>query len=132
MLQRPTASALTLVLSTFSALVGLFCAAVFLGLGATLALEGTGRYRLMANLAWVGVVLAVVGAVLLFWWTVAYWRSNGQSVRWGRWAVLVQLLVVLLALGAVAYGELRSVLYIPLAVGLLCNSVLLFATRIET
>lgn len=131
MSQRPTASALTLVLSIFSALAGLFCAAVFLGLTATLALEGTGRYRLVANLAWVGGVLAVFGSVLIFWWAFIYWRRNGQRLRWGRWVMLGQLLVLLLAFGAVAYGNLRPVLNIPLLIGVLCNSALLFSARTE-
>lgn len=131
MSQRPTASALTIVLSIFSALVGLFCAAVFLGLGATLALEGTGRYRLVANLAWVSVALAVLGSVLILWWAFVYWRRNGQPLHWRRWVVLVQLLTVLLAFGAVAYGNLRPVLNIPLISGLFCNGALLFAAQRE-
>lgn len=129
MSQRPTASALTVVLSIFSALAGIFCAAVFLGLSATLALEGTGRYRLVANLAWVGVALAVVGAMLILWWGFVYWRRNGQRLRWNRGVVLVQLLVVLLAFGAVGYGDLRAVLYLPLVLGLICNGMLLLSTR---
>lgn len=129
--QYATQPWLLLVLGVFSALVGIFCGAVFVGLGATLALEGTGRYRLMANLAWVGVVLAVLGAVLILWWAVVYWRGNGQRLGWGRWIGLVQLLVVLLAFGAVGYGDLRAVLYLPLVFGLICNGVLLLSIRSE-
>lgn len=131
MSQRSTASALTVVLSIFSALAGIFAAAVFLGLGATLALEGTGRYRLVANLAWAGVALAVVGAVLILWWAFVYWRSNGRRARWGRWVMFIQLPVLLLTFGAVTYGNLRPALNIPLVIGLFCNGALLFSTRTE-
>ncbi|MEZ4729064.1 MAG: hypothetical protein R3E79_18170 [Caldilineaceae bacterium] len=123
-----SSSSLTAGLAVVSALIGLFSAAVFLGLDATLALEGTGRYRLVANLAWVGVVLAVVGAVLVVWWAFVYGRHNGQRLCWGGWVVLVQLLIVLFAFGAVAYGDLRTMLYLPLVLGLICNGALLLAT----
>lgn len=125
---RATWSGLVFVLALLSALIGIFCAAVFLGLGATLALDGTGRYRLAANLAWVGVVVAIICAVLTLWLAFASWRSRGRRVGWGRWVVAAQLLIVLLTFGAVAYGDLRAVLYLPLLLGLICNSLLLLST----
>lgn len=119
------------LLALLSGLLGIFCAATFLGLGASLALEGTGRYRVPATLAWVGVAVAIVSALLTFWWAFVDWRSRGRRVGWGRWVVIAQLLVVLLTFGAVAYGDLRAVLYIPLVLGLSCNGVLLLSASPE-
>lgn len=127
--QRPSASKVMFLLALLSALVSLFSAAVFLGLGASLALDGTGRYQWVADLAWVGVVLAVLSAGLLVWLTWQQWRANPASVRWGRWLFWWQLLLFLLAVSAVAYGNLRTVLYLPLLIGIICMVVLLISPR---
>ncbi|MCE7982732.1 MAG: hypothetical protein DYG89_16230 [Caldilinea sp. CFX5] len=119
---------MSVLLALLSGLLGIFCAATLLGLGASLALEGTGRYRVPANLAWIGVVLTMVSALLTLWLAFVYWRNSGRRVGWGRWIVAAQLLIILLTFGAVAYGDLRAVLYLPLLLGLICNSLLLLST----
>lgn len=129
--QPSSSSSLTPGLAVISALIGLFSAAVFLGLGATLALEGTGRYRFLANLAWVGVALAVLGAILMLWLAIKAWRGASWRVGWERWFVFLQVSLLLLALAAVAYGNLRPVLYAPLVFGLIVNLALWIAARSE-
>lgn len=127
--QLPSSSKVMFLLALISALVSLFSAAVFLGLGASLALDGTGRYQWVADLAWVGVVLAVLSAGLLVWLTWQQWRARPASMRWGRWLFWWQLLLFLLAVSAVAYGNLRTILYLPLLIGIICMVVLLISPR---
>lgn len=127
--QLPSSSKVMFLLALISALVSLFSAAVFLGLGASLALDGTGRYQWVADLAWVGVVLAVLSAGLLVWLTWQQRRARPASVRWGRWLFWWQLLLFLLAVSAVAYGNLRTILYLPLLIGIICMVVLLISPR---
>lgn len=127
--QLPSSSKVMFLLALISALVSLFSAAVFLGLGATLALDGTGHYQWVADLAWVGVVLAVLSAGLLVWLTWQQWHARPASMRWGRWLFWWQLLLFLLAVSAVAYGNLRTILYLPLLIGIICMVVLLISSR---
>lgn len=129
--QPSSSSSLTPGLAVVSALIGLFSAAVFLGLGATLALEGTGRYRFLANLAWVGVALAVLGAILMLWLALQAWRGAPWRTGWGHWLAFLQVGLLLLALAAVVYGNLRPVLSIPLVVGIIDNLALWIAIRSE-
>lgn len=124
-------SSVTAGLAVVSACLGLFSAALFLGLGATLALDGTGRYRLLANLAWGGVALAVVSAMVMLWFARQVWRSMAWRVGWRHWLLFLQTVLFLGALAAVAYGDLRAVLYVPLVVGLLATLALWIALRAE-
>lgn len=127
--QRPSSSNVMVLLALINALVSLFSAAVFLGLGATLALEGTGRNRWVANLAWVGIGLAVLSAGVMVWLAWQHWRLRPLYRNRGRWLVWWQLLLFLLAVSTVAYGNLRTVLYLPLLIGIICTVVLLLSPR---
>lgn len=117
-------------LAAVSALIGFFCAYLFLGLGAIFMLEGTGRYRLPGILSGFGSIIAIVGSVFMLWLALALWRRTRSFPRWAWWIALCQLIIVLLALGATLYGDLRPILYLPLLFGIICNGALLFNLRV--
>lgn len=122
---RPNARVGLMILAGIS---GLIAAVITVASGATLALDGTGRYALLAQLAFISAILLLSSGVALLLVTFQRWQGRSGHA-WVRWLAGGQVVLIGLALVVGSNADLRAGFYLLLLLGILSNGWLWLAAN---